>query len=331
MEQEHVKTAEGSPRPSDIFEPHMPAVYVLPDMDAFFRATREQFRAGLPPSEGGVEGQRAVAVVQPDRKVAHMPCPPPGSMSDGAAETSAKLMPPEPPLDIAVVSYTLSGALARDETLTRCIPFLGLLVGFAYIGHGVVVFEGHPTAFESGVRDSDVLFVDDGMLPFLQPDWGAVAFRVMRPGAKIFVHRRETFALLPVAPSGKPEGWQYSENDGEASYVNSLLTTLAKAPDGRPAQVTSGRPLPDLAGFATDPDELDWIAGLPFRYDELDADEVIEILKRVAGWSWYHGFAKSKSFHTRLIMSGGESKFVSFTLTLSKDSEGRRRAEVERW
>ena len=29
-------------------------------------------------------------------------------------------------------------------------------------------------------------------------------------------------------PSGRAPGWQYSEYDGEMSYANSLLTTLAQ-------------------------------------------------------------------------------------------------------
>lgn len=324
MEQDNVEVVNGSRRPSDIFEPHMPDVYLLPDMDAVFRDARARFRGG------GAGGELAVAIVQPDRTVAHMPCPPPGSMADEAVKISAGLMPPDPPLDIAVVSYTLSEALALDKTLTGCIPFIGFLVGFAYIGHSVLVFEGHPTAFESGVRDCDVLIVDSGMEPFMQADWGGVAFRVMRPGAKIFVHKRDTFALMPVARSRNAQGWQYSERDGEASYTNSLLTTLANAPGGGPARITPGLPLPDLAGLTTDPDELDWIAGMPFKYDELDADTVIELLKHVAGWQWYHNFARSKSFHTRLVFGADESRYVSFTLSLSKDAEGRRQFTVER-
>lgn len=328
MDQEHFKSAEGSPRPADIFEPHMPGVDVPPDMDALFRTARAQLESGELPLEGGAEGQRAVAVVTPGRMVMYQPCPPPGSMSREAVETSRMMMPPEPPLDIAVVSYTLLEAFTQDETKLRCIPFLGVLLGFAYNGHRVVVFEGHPTAFESGVRDCDVLVVDSGMLPFIQSDWGGVAYRVMRPGAQILVYDRETSNVMPVARSGRPQGWQYAEHDGEASYANCLLTTLAKA--GGSAQITRGRPLPDLAGLTRDPDELDWIAGLPFRYDELDADEVIDILKRVAGWGWFHNVAKSKSFHTRLV-AGGESKFVNFTLSVSKDDEGRKQFRVERW
>jgi len=329
MEQEHVKSFEGSPKPSDIFEPHMPGVTLLPDMDALFRSAREQLRGDGASAEGDEGGQRVVAIVTPDRQITFELSPPRGSLPDEKVEPMRQLLPPEPPLDISVVSYTLTEALAQDKTRTTCIPFLGHLAGFGYIGHNVVVFEGHPTAFESGVRDSDLLIVDSGMLPFIQSDWGAVAFRVMRPGARIFVHSRETFNMLPVARSGKPQGWQYSEQDGEASYTNSLLTTLAKA--GGAAHITPGRPLPDLAGLTEDPDELDWIAGLPFEYDQLDADLVIEMLKHVAGWGWVQNtVTKSKSFRTRLVVEGGESRYVWFVLSLSKDAEGRRRFTVER-
>jgi hypothetical protein len=327
MEQDNVKRIEGSPRPSDIFEPHMPGVVVPPDLDALFRTAREQLRVEELNPKTGTKGQRVVAIVTPERQITFELSPPRGSLPDVAVKQMSLLLPPEPPLDISVVSYTLTEALAQDETRTECIPFLGHLAGFGYLGHSVVVFEGHPTAFESGVRDTDLLIVDSGMLPFIQSDWGAVAFRVMRPGAQVFVHSRESFCMLPVARSGKPQGWQYSEHDGEASYTNCLLTTLAKA--GGAAHVTPGRPLPDLAGIATDPDELDWIAGLPFKYDKLNADLVIELLKRVAGWGWVHNtVTKSKSFHTRLIV-GEESRFVNFTLSLSKDEAGRKRFTVE--
>jgi hypothetical protein len=67
-------------------------------------------------------------------------------MSDEIIGASEAPMPPEPPPDISGASYTLSEALAGDETLKGCLPCPGLLVGFAYIGHGVLVFEGHSAA-----------------------------------------------------------------------------------------------------------------------------------------------------------------------------------------
>ena len=72
------------------------------------------------------------------------------------------MMPPDPPLKISVISYTFIEALATE--IDKAIPFRGFLNAWAYLGHSVIVFEGHPSAFESGVRDCDVLFVDSGMM-----------------------------------------------------------------------------------------------------------------------------------------------------------------------
>jgi hypothetical protein len=298
-------------------------------MDALFRTARAQLESGSPLSEGAAKGQRAVAIVTPGRLIMFQPCPAPGSMRGQHVEDAKKLMPPDPPLNISAVSYTLLEAFMKDETKTKCIPFLGFLTGFAYIGHNVVVFEGHPTAFESGVRDSDVLIIDSGMLPFIQEDWFEAARRVMRPGARVFVHKRATFTLLPVAPSSKAPGWRYSEPDGERSYANCLLTTLAKGTSPS-ARVTSGRPVPDLAALTTNPDELDWIAGLPFKYERLDADEVIEIISGIAKWRRSF-FKKTGVLNAGLAIEGRKGLVaVSFTLTLTKDADGRRQLLIER-
>ena len=328
MELKHVKSIEGSPRPSDIFQPHMPGVELLSDMDALFGMSRSQLLSDELPIDKKVKGQRAIAIVTPGRMIMYQPCPPPGSMPDLQVAPIKKLIPSEPPLNITAINYTLVEAMMEDKTKTKCIPFLGFLVGFGYVGHSVVVFEGHPSAFESGVRGSDILLVDSGMLPFIPSDWVEIAHRVMRPAAKIFVHNRETFTLMPVARSINPQGWQYSEHDGEASYLNCLLTTLAKG-TSRSAVVASGHALPNLADLTTDAQELDWIAGLPFKYDELDADEVIEIMLRFAGWRWYHFFKTRRVFHARLATRPNELKPVSFTLTLTKDAEGRRQLQIE--
>jgi hypothetical protein len=328
VELKHVESIEGSPRPSDIFQPHMPGVELLSDMDVLFEFARGRARGEGPVAEGEAEGQRGVAVLTPGRLVMLEPCPPPGSMPDAQVEPMRKLMPAEPSLNISAVSYTLLEALMEDKTKTKCIPFLGFLLGFAYVGHTVVVFEGHPSAFESGVRGSDVLIVDSGMLPFIQEDWFEAARRVMRPGAKGFVHKRETYTLLPVAPSGRAPGWQYSEYDGEGSYANCLLTTLARGTSPS-AQVTSGRPVPDLAALTTNPEELDWIAGLPFKYDRLNADEVIEIISGIAKW---RGLFKTRGeLNARLALPDGKGLLpVHFTLSLTKDADGRRHLVIER-
>jgi hypothetical protein len=130
-------------------------------------------------------------------------CPEPGSVPKEKAAEMGETLPPDPPLQISVISYTYIEALV--ENMSQAIPFRGFLIGWAYIGHNVIVFEGHPSAFGSGVRDCDVLLVDSGMLPFLQSDWQEVAQRVMRPAPLILVHDRATYTVSQVnKPQGQP-------------------------------------------------------------------------------------------------------------------------------
>lgn len=329
MERQYIKSVEGSPQPSDIFQPHMPGVDVLSNIDEIFGLARGELLNAESVIENSVAGQRAVAIITPGRMIVYHASPPPGGLTAEEVEPIKKLMPPEPPLNISVVSYTLIEALTQDTTMTKCIPFLGILLGCAYVGHSVVVFEGHPSAFESGVRGSDVLIVDSGMLPFIQSNWAEVAFGVMRPGAKLFVHKRESYALMPVARSRNAQGWQYSEQDGEASYANCLLMMLAKGKRSS-IQLTSGHSLPDLADFTTDLEDLDWITGLPFKYDQLDADKVMGIILHAAGWRRHHFFKTKGVLNARLADESKELKMVSFTLTLKKDTTGKRLLQIER-
>lgn len=329
MELRPVRSFEGSPQPSDIFQPHMPGVNLLADMDALFNTARSELLEAESILENSVKGQHAIAIVTPERRVIYEPCPWPGSLQAEQVGPIKKLMPPAPPLNISAVSYTSVEAFMQDTTKLKCIPFFGFLLGFGYIGHSVVVFEGHPSAFESGVRNSDVLLVDSGMLPFIQNDWVEVALRVMRPGAKILVHDRETLTLLPVARSNNAQGWQYSEADGEASYANCLLMTFAKG--SRPSvSVTSGHALPNLAELTTDDAALDWIHGLPFKYDRLDADKVIKIILHAAGWRWYHFFKTTGMLAAQLADDNRKLEPVLFKLTVTKDAEGKRQLLIER-
>jgi len=94
--------------------------------------------------------------------------------------------------------------------------FLAPADGLTADGHNVVVFEGHPSALETGIRDTDVLLIDSGMLTFLQEDWIRVAVRAMRPGARYFIYRRERQSFFEVRPASQPPGWLYGEPDGEA-------------------------------------------------------------------------------------------------------------------
>jgi len=319
MERTIIDSVPGSPAPSALFEPHMPGVDVLADMDARFAWAREK-------SAGDGEGAHVV-IVTPGRMLMETAAVPPGSMPERATQAARAVLRRDGPLDVAVISCTRLDALLADETKTKCIPFFGHLMAFAYLGHRVVVFEGHPTAFEAGVRGADLLLVDSGMLPFLQDDWAAVAFRVMREGARILVHQREGYALLPVVKANTPQGWRYTEPDGEGSYANCLLTTLAGVPDGS-VTILAGAPLPDLARVARDPAELEWIASLPFDYARLNAEQVMAILLREAKPVRVGLFRREQVLKARLARNGGLID-VAFRLTPGRTA-GRQHLQVDR-
>ena len=282
MQFEHIESLSGSPEPADIFEPHMPGVDLLSDMEGFFAQVRELLEAenteafvqnagfGLlaPPENAGEKtskGQRHVAVITPGHMISLAPAPPPNTKSEKELAPIKSILPSEKPLQITTISYTKLEAYIQDTTKTKCIPFLGFLLAFAYLDHNVIVFEGHPSALEFGVKNSDVLFIDSAMLPFMGDNWADVVFKVMKPHPKIFVHERKDYQLIPIVRKNSPPGWRYSEPDGEASYANVLLTILAKAGDKtKTVGIISGQPLPNPEELTTDAEELEYISTLPF-------------------------------------------------------------------
>jgi hypothetical protein len=113
-----------------------------------------------------------------------------------------------------------TGGRSGDTALPSRLPSLGSLIAFGYAGHRVWIFEGHPSALTAGLAHTEILLLDSGMLPLLQNDWMSVAQRMMDPPRRVLIHSRERYALLPAVPASTPQGWSYSEPDGEASYVN---------------------------------------------------------------------------------------------------------------
>jgi hypothetical protein len=239
-------------------------------------------------------------------------------------ESVSQLLPPDPPLNVAVISYTYVPALIQDKA--KAIPFLGFLVGFAAIGHTVVVFEGHPSAFESGVRGGDVLMVDSGMLPFVQKDWKEAAFRLMRPGAKVLEHDRATYQLKQHFAPGAPQvPLVLSPQEQLDWYVGSLIRLLfmGKRPS---TQLTSGETLPDLADFATNDQQRAQIAALPFKHTELDADKVIDLIVKQAGL----GFFSRKGIVKVPVDTPEGRRQVACGVELTKGPGGKRALLLER-
>ena len=311
---------------SNLFEPYMPEVDNTGDIGAVFMKTRTTVaNAGI--KEGLSPGQRAIGILTPGRMVMLVPAPQPGGVPEQFVAQVKGLLPSDRPLHITAISFTALDPLMKDKG--KCIPMLGQLLGFAYVGHNVVVFEGHSSALEPALHGADLLWIDSAMLPFLQKDWIDVAYGALPRRPSILVFERKTGQLRPVIKSEDPQGWRFSEPDGEASYVNCLLTTLAKN-SPMPVHVVARRPLPDLAKLTSDPQQLNWISGLPFRYDALDAAKVIGIIQRVSKLPPPAATPSIGKLQAALATSGGKREKVSFQLTLAQDDQGRQRLDIER-
>lgn len=336
MKQQHVKSIEGMPEPPDIFQPHMPGVELFSDMDALFAAARVLSATGEypardePPSpEAAAElekmkGQHSVVIVTPGRLLMPVPAPAPGSMPEQMVQGIREMMPPDPPRVISVISYTYVPALVEDKA--KAIPFLGFLAGFVSLGHTVVVFEGHPSAFESGVRGSDVLMVDSSMLPFIQKDWKEAAFRLMRPDAKILEHDRATYQLKQhFAPGAAQVPMVLSPEEKVSWYVGTLIRLLFMG-TRTSTRLTSGETLPDLADFATNDGQRRDLYALPFRHTDLDADKVIDFIIKHAGLGF---FTKRGIVKVPVETSEGPRQAVC-GVELARSSGGKRQLLMER-
>lgn len=292
-----------SPSAADPFAPRMPDVNLRPQPEEVFAHARN--------SASGV------AVVRPDRGVLKFP-----SLSSIPKITKITAVPAlasaSPARTIAAIASTEFTMLHNtsppniDEAV-RAIPFLHLLMAWAFIGHRVWVFEGHPSAFSAGLAESDFLILDSGMLPFLQADWMAVAQHSMKPQGKVFLYDQKKTVVLPLAPSSRPPGWRFSEPDGEASYVNCLLTALAKGGVDSVA-IDSGGPVPDLRPLTTNPEESDWVAGLPFRYESLSVEKIIDILLNLAGRGKVGALDSEWVLPTKVASQNGEPWLQTFVI-----------------
>jgi hypothetical protein len=168
----------------------MPEVDTPPNIEEIFAKARQAATGELRPP--GRERGAYVILVTPGRMVMFQPCPPPGAMSAEQIAAIEKMIPSKVKRNVAAIAFTELSALTAD--IKQAVPFIGLLMGLAHIGHAVWLFEGHPSALAAGCRDADALFVDGAMVPHLQEDWVAVASSAMRHD-EIYVHDRAAFAL----------------------------------------------------------------------------------------------------------------------------------------
>jgi hypothetical protein len=130
---------------------------------------------------------RRVAIVLPSRRIGVQECPPASTASAAMVQSVEKILPSNELCNVVAIAFNDLKAPGRIEDVANVIPFLGFLMGFAYVGHNVIVFEGHPSSFAAGLFEADLLLVDAQMIPFLQKDWLDTAFATMRkPEIRIY-------------------------------------------------------------------------------------------------------------------------------------------------
>jgi hypothetical protein len=132
---------------------------------------------------------RSVAIILPNREIALQPTLASGSAAERLVQMAEKSLPSNKVCNVVGIAFNDLKGMAT-ETLAQTIPFLGLLLGSAYIGHNVVVFEGHPSALAEGLVGADVLLADSEMVPLLQRNWVDVAFEVMRD-PKVYLYQSD--------------------------------------------------------------------------------------------------------------------------------------------
>jgi len=138
--------------------------------------------------------------------------------------------------------------------------------------------------------------------------------------------------LQPVVPSKTAPGWAYAtEPDGERSYVNGLLTTLAKRAS-IPVQLVCDQRLPELPKLAIVPEEIEWTTALPFDYGALSVAEVIRIISKSPGIRWSPAKENeiSGTVKMKLAGAGGSARDVFFQLLLIEDGPQGRSLRIER-
>jgi hypothetical protein len=134
----------------------------------------------------GVRGTRWVVIIAPDGTLVNVPVPAPADADKSLLRDVRRVLAPqgEPLTNLIITSINCTtGAQRRARSFHRMLPLvpnLSYLVGAACLGNTVVAFEGHANDFAAACVDADMLLLDDGMIPFLSPDWAMVATQTLK-------------------------------------------------------------------------------------------------------------------------------------------------------
>jgi len=142
-----------------------------------------------------------LVVVRSDGQRLILPALPKTSVKPEMVAAIERMMPSTTKRNVAVIADTswATSAPPSIQTANQAIPFFGLLMGIATVGHSVWIFDGAVQLLNAGCREADVLIVDSASLPLLPADWTIEAERAMR-NPQILVHDRNSYQLRSIQP-----------------------------------------------------------------------------------------------------------------------------------
>ena len=141
--------------------------------------------------------QRQLVIMRPDGQYMSLPSVDPAYLPPQAVAAVEAILPSKVKRNVAVIANTAWTLAAAPDLLTAgdAIPFFGMLIGFANIGHAVWVFDAaKPAALIAACRDADVLIVDSDRVATLPDGWREHVAKVMRK-AEILVFDRAARGL----------------------------------------------------------------------------------------------------------------------------------------
>jgi len=142
-----------------------------------------------------------LVVVRLDSKHLLLPAMPKTSVKPELVAAVEQIIPSTTKRMVAVIGNTswASSGQPNLQAANQAIPFWGLLMGLASIGHAIWVFQDSASLLVAGCRGADALIVDSACLAKLPGNWQTEAARVMR-NPQILVHDRATYKLLRPTP-----------------------------------------------------------------------------------------------------------------------------------
>jgi hypothetical protein len=170
-------------------------------------STKPDFSDAVGPQDPGLEkifgamrekaAQRNLVVLRPDGRHLLLPAMDRKAIPAEAVASVERMLPSSVKRNVAVIGdtgWTMADAPGAGAA-NQAIPFFGLLMGFATIGHAVWIFDaGAAEALSAGARGADVLIVDSARVSALPAEWQQTAAQVMR-APQILVHDRAIHRL----------------------------------------------------------------------------------------------------------------------------------------